>query len=117
MLSEVFYLNLDSIELQAERAIDPTLKTRAVAIISSSDSNGTIISLSHEAEQEGLYKGMKVSIAKKKKSAVQFLPYNRPLYQRLNKYTYDTLSHFSPVIEPSGMNGFYMDMKGMAFLN
>ena len=63
MLSEVFYLNLDSIELQAERAIDPTLKTRAVAIISSSDSNGTIISLSHEAEQEGLYKGMKVSIA------------------------------------------------------
>ena len=37
MLSEVFYLNLDSIELQAERAIDPTLKTRAVAIISSSD--------------------------------------------------------------------------------
>ena len=43
MLPEVFYLNLDSIELQAERAIDPTLKTRAVAIISSSDSNGTII--------------------------------------------------------------------------
>ena len=117
MLPEVFYLNLDSIELQAERAIDPTLKTRAIAIISSSDSNGTIISLSHEAEQEGLYKGMKVSIAKKKKSAVQFLPYNRPLYQRVNKYTYDTLSSFSPVIEPSGISGFYMDMKGMSFLN
>ena len=89
MLSEVFYLNLDSIELQAERAIDPTLKTRAIAIISSSDSNGTIISLSHEAEQEGLYKGMKVSIAKKKKSAVQFLPYNRPLYPV--SYTHLTL--------------------------
>ena len=117
MLPEVFYLNLDSIELQAERTIDPTLKTRAIAIISSSDSNGTIISLSHEAEQEGLYKGMKVSIAKKKKSAVQFLPYNRPLYQRVNKYTYDTLSSFSPVIEPSGISGFYMDMKGMSFLN
>ena len=26
MLSEVFYLNLDSIELQAERTVDPTLK-------------------------------------------------------------------------------------------
>ena len=117
MLSEVFYLNLDSIELQAERVIDPTLKTRPIAIISSSDSNGTIISLSHEAEQEGLYKGMKISIARKKKSIVQFLPYNRPLYQRVNKYTYDTLSRFSPVIEPSGMSGFYMDMKGMNFLN
>ena len=117
MLSEIFYLNLDSIELQAERAIDPTLKTRPIAIISSLDSNGTIISLSQEAEQEGLYEGMKISIARKKKSLVQFLPYNRPLYQRVNKYTYDTLSRFSPVIEPSGMNGFYMDMKGMTFLN
>ena len=113
MLSEVFYLNLNSIELQAERTVDPTLKTRPVAIISSTDSNGTIISLSHEAEEEGLYKGMKVSIAKKKKQAVQFLPYNRALYQRVSKYTYDTLSTFTPVIEPSGMNGFYMDMKGM----
>ena len=113
MLSEVFYLNLDSIELQAERTVDPTLKTRPVAIISSTDSNGTIISLSHEAEEEGLYKGMKVSIAKKKKQTVQFLPYNRALYQRVSKYTYDILSAFTPVIEPSGMNGFYMDMRGM----
>ena len=54
MLSEIFYLNLDSIELQAERAIDPTLKTRPIAIISSLDSNGKIISLTQEAEQEGL---------------------------------------------------------------
>ena len=49
MLSEVFYLNLDSIELQAERTVDPTLKTRPIAIISSADSSGTIISLSNEA--------------------------------------------------------------------
>ena len=113
MLSEVFYLNLDSIELQAERTVDPTLKTRPIAIISSADSSGTIISLSNEAKEEGLYEGMKVSIAKKKKQMVQFLPYNRALYQRVNKYTYDTLSKFTPIVEPSGMNGFYMDMKGM----
>ncbi len=50
---------------------------------------------------------------KRKKQTVQFLPYNRALYQRVSKYTYDTLSAFTPVIEPSGMNGFYMDMKGM----
>jgi len=113
MLSEVFYLNLDSIELQAERTVDPSLKTRPIAIISSADSSGTIISLSNEAREEGLYEGMKVSIAKKKKQMVQFLPYNRALYQRVNKYTYDTLSNFTPIVEPSGMNGFYMDMKGM----
>ena len=114
MLPSVFYLNLDSLELQAERTVDPTLKTRPIAIISSIDSSGTIVSLSHEAKEEGLYKGMKVSIAKKKTHMVQFLPYNRVLYQRVNKYAYDTLSIFTPVIEPKGMSGFYMDMKGIA---
>ena len=66
MLPSVFYLNLDSLELQAERTVDPTLKTRPIAIISSIDNSGTIVSLSHEAKEEGLYKGMKVTIAKKK---------------------------------------------------
>ena len=66
MLPSVFYLNLDSLELQAERTVDPTLKTRPIAIISSIDSSGTIVSLSYEAKEEGLHKGMKVSIAKKK---------------------------------------------------
>ena len=43
MLPSVFYLNLDSLELQAERTVDPTLKTRPIAIISSIDSSGTIV--------------------------------------------------------------------------
>ena len=114
MLPSVFYLNLDSLELQAERTVDPTLKTRPIAIISSIDNSGTIVSLSHEAKEEGLYKGMKVTIAKKKTHMVQFLPYNHVLYQRVNKYAYDTLSIFTPVIEPKGMSGLYMDMKGIA---
>ncbi len=76
MLSDVFYLSLDSLELQAERTIDPSLRTRPIAIISSTGATGTIVVLSSEAEQEGLYRGMNVSLAKKKKYGVQFLPYN-----------------------------------------
>ena len=30
-----------------------------------------------------------------------------------NNYVYQTISRFTPVIEPSGMSGFYMDMKGL----
>ena len=113
MLSDVFYLSLGSLELQSERTIDPSLITRPIAIISSSGATGTIVTLSTEAEQEGLYEGMKVSLAKRKTSSVQFLPYNYSLYQRVNKYVYDTVSCFTPVVEPSGMSGFYMDMKGV----
>ena len=92
MLSDVFYLSLDSLELQAERIIDPSLRTRPIAIISSNGAAGTIISLSTEAEQEGLSSGMKVSLAKKKKHRVQLLPYNHSLYQRVNQYVYNTVS-------------------------
>ena len=113
MLSDVFYLSLDSLELQAERTIDPSLRTRPIAIISSTGAAGTIVVLSPEAEQEGLYRGMKVSLAKKKKHGVQFLPYNHYLYQRVNQYVYKTVSCFTPIVEPSGMSGFYMDMKGI----
>ena len=108
MLSDVFYLSLGSLELQSERTIDSSLITRPIAIISSSGATGTIVTLSTEAEQEGLYRGMKVSLAKRKTSRVQFLPYNHSLYQRVNKYVYDTVSCFTPVVEPSGMSGFYM---------
>ena len=113
MLSDVFYLSLGSLELQAERTIDSSLNTRPIAIISSTGATGTIVILSNEAEREGLCEGMKVSLAKRKTNRVQFLPYNHSLYQRVNNYVYQTISRFTPVIEPSGMSGFYMDMKGL----
>ena len=50
---DVFHIRLHNMEIQAERIIDPRLKTQAVAIISSNHSNGSIISLSSEAKEEG----------------------------------------------------------------
>ena len=46
---DVFHIRLKNIELQAERLIDPYLKTRPIAIISSSHQNGSILCLSDEA--------------------------------------------------------------------
>ena len=50
ILKDVFYIRLKEMELQAERIMDPRLKTRSVAIISSTHSNGSIVSLSPEAK-------------------------------------------------------------------
>ena len=49
---DVFHIRLKEIELQTERIMDPSLKTRPVAIISSSQPSGTILSLSPEAEED-----------------------------------------------------------------
>ena len=52
ILKDVFYIRLKEMELQAERIMDPRLKTRSIAIISSSHSNGSIVSLSAEAKKK-----------------------------------------------------------------
>tara|TARA_B100001250_G_C19783644_1_gene783043 strand:+ start:451 stop:1560 length:1110 start_codon:yes stop_codon:yes gene_type:complete len=93
--------------------MDPALKTRPVAIISSPHSNGIIISLSPEAAEEGLFHGMKVSVVRKMSHGVLLLPYNQSLYTRLNRYVYQSVSMFTPTVEPDGFNGFYLDMNGM----
>ena len=110
---DVFHIRLKEMELQAERIMNPSLKTRPVAIISSPQSGGTILSLSPEAKEDGLFRGMNVSVVRKMNHSVQLIPYNRSLYARVNQYLYKYLSMFTPTVEPEGFDGFYLDMNGM----
>jgi len=109
----VFHLRLRDFELQAERRLDASLRTRPIAIISSHHQNGTVVSVSKEAEDEGLRRGMKVSLARRMSHGAQLLPYNQSLYARLNQYIYSTVQRFTPIVEPSGYGKFYLDMTGM----
>jgi len=109
----VFHIRLQDFELQAERMLDAALKSRAVAIISAHNANGTIVAISPEAGQEGLCKGMKVSLARKMSCSTRLLPYNRSLYSRMHHYIYETIAVFSPLVEPAVYGQFYMDMSGM----
>ena len=110
---DVFHIRLKNIELQAERLIDPWLRTRPVAIISSSHQNGSIVCLSDEAKEEGLALGMKVSVVRKMSQGTQLLPYNHSLYERIHHYVYRSVSLFTPVVEPQGTSEFFLDMNGM----
>ncbi len=113
VLKDVFCIRLKGIEIQAERLIDPRLKMRPVAVISSFHSNGSIVSLSKEAREEGISIGMKVSLVKKMNRSVQLLPYNASLYSRMNKYLFQIISKFTPIVESNNYEKFYLDMKGI----
>jgi DNA polymerase-4 len=105
--------SLNNFELQAERIIDATLRTRPVAVLSSQQQDGTIIALSEEAREEGLFQGMRLSQARKMSHSALLLPYNQSLYTRLNHYLYTTISRFTPIVEPAGFGHFFLDMSGM----
>ena len=110
----IFHIRLQDFELQAERMLDAALKKRAVAIISAHNANSTIVAISSEAGQEGLLKGMKVSLARKMSRCTRLLPYNSSLYSRMHNYLYEAVSTFSPLVEPTVFDQFYMDMSGMS---
>ncbi len=116
MYPTVFHLRLRDFELQAERRLDASLRTRPIAIISSHHQNGTVVSVSKEAEDEGLRRGMKVSLARRMSHGAQLLPYNQSLYARLNQYIYSTIQRFTSIVEPSGYGKFYLDMTGMELI-
>ncbi len=112
MSTVVYHIRMKDFELQAERTLDPALRTRPVAIISSHRQDGTVMALSAEAQVEGLFRGMKVSLARKMSHSARLLPYNHALYARLNRYIYSTVKTFTPTVEPSGYGKFYLDMTG-----
>ena len=70
-----------------------------------------------EAKEEGLMEGMKVSMARKMNHRVQLLPYNDSLYERIHYHVYQSVSLFSPTVEPKGINEFFLDMNGMRSIN
>ncbi len=109
----VFHIRLKQYEIQVERVLDASLSTRAIAVISSNQQDGTIVSLSKEAKEEGLWAGMRVSLARKMSHRVKLMPFNESLYSRMHHYIYENLQKFSPVIEPAVFGQFYMDMTGM----
>ena len=109
----IFHIRLLDFELQVERLLDAGLRTRPLAIISSHHQNGTIVSASAEALTEGLYPGLKVALARKMSHSVMFLPYNASLYARVHQYIYQTVTRYSPVIEPTVYGQYFADLSGM----
>ena len=109
----VFHIRLQNFEVQAERILDASLRTRPIAVISSHHQNGTIIALSKEAEEEGLCQGMKVSLARKISHSALLMPYNNTLYTRMHHYVKRIVTHYSPLVEPTIFGQYYLDMSGM----
>ena len=113
---DVFHIRLNNIAIQAEQIMDPSIKTCSVAIISSEHPDGSIVALSSEAKEEGLFCGMKVSLVRKISHSTILLPYNKSLYNRIDNHIYSTLSRYTPTIEPNGMGNYFLDMRGMSAL-
>ena len=112
MEREIIYLSVTAFPVAVERVVHPELRGRAVVVASLGAVRSIVRSLSSEAWDSGIRKGMLLSKAMRCCRNAVVVPPNEPLYLRASRAIFRVLESFSPVFEPSGHGHVYLDITG-----
>ena len=100
--------------VSAERAFNPRLDGRAVAVLSNND--GCVISRSREAKALGLKMGEPYFMAKKRLPQVVYVRANHDLYRSISAKVMAKFKSFTPDVEVCSVDEAYLDLTGTKLL-
>jgi DNA polymerase-4 len=112
MEREIIYLNVTAFPVAVERVVHPELRGRPVVVSPLGATRSIVTSLSSEAWDSGIRKGMPLSKAMRCCRNAVVLPPNESLYLRASRAIFRVLESFSPILEPSGHGHVYLDITG-----
>lgn len=104
----------DCFFVSAERAFNPRLDGRAVAVLSNND--GCVISRSREAKALGLKMGEPYFMAKKRLPQVLYVRANHDLYHSISAKVMAKFKSFTPDVEVCSVDEAYLDLTGTKLL-
>lgn len=104
----------DCFFVSAERAFNPRLDGRAVAVLSNND--GCVISRSREAKALGLKMGEPYFMAKKRLPQVLYVRANHDLYRSISAKVMAKFKSFTPDVEICSVDEAYLDLTGTKLL-
>ena len=104
-------VDCDCFFVSAERAFNPDLNGKAVAVLSNND--GCVISRSKEAKSLGLKMGEPYFIAKKSYPNILYVRANHELYQKISKRVMDKLKSFTNEVEVCSVDEAYIELTGL----
>lgn len=104
----------DCFFVSAERAFNPRLGGRAVAVLSNND--GCVISRSREAKALGLKMGEPYFMAKKRLPQVLYVRANHDLYRSISTKVMAKFKSFTPDVEVCSVDEAYLDLTGTKLL-
>lgn len=104
----------DCFFVSAERAFNPRLDGRAVAVLSNND--GCVISRSREAKALGLKMGEPYFMAKKRLPQVLYVRANHDLYRSISAKVMAKFKSFTPDVEVCSVDEAYLDLTGTKLL-
>lgn len=104
----------DCFFVSAERAFNPRLDGRAVAVLSNND--GCVISRSREAKALGLKMGEPYFMAKKRLPQVLYVRANHDLYRSISAKVMTKFKSFTPDVEVCSVDEAYLNLTGTKLL-
>jgi len=110
---KVAYAFVPHFPVAVERREDPSLKGMAVVIGGLPHERGSVYELSPEAFDQGLRVGMSLRQAEELCPEAIFLPTREERYTAAFEEMLTALERFSPLIEPDGLGGAYLEVSGL----
>jgi len=108
----IFHIDLDAFFVSVEQVLNPKLKGKPVIVGGDPESRGVVASASYEARPFGIHAGMPLSRARRLCPQAILIRANFSRYKDASSKFMKILGHFSPYIEPLGLDEAYLDVTG-----
>lgn len=113
MVREIVFLKIPSFPIALERARDPSLRGRPVALCQAGTGGQELLqAVSAEARREGLFKGMPIRKALERCPGLRIVRPDLALYRRAQGALFGLLSNYSPLVEPARPGALFLDLTG-----
>lgn len=106
-------VDCDSFYVSCERIDNPSLKNKAVCVLTGAGSRSIIVSRSKEAKELGIPMGAPLFQVERKFKNVIYIPARKHRYTEISRFVMDTLRSFTPDIEVVSIDEAYMDLTNL----
>ncbi|HUW95311.1 MAG TPA: DNA polymerase Y family protein, partial [Anaerolineae bacterium] len=110
---KIAYVLVPHFPLEVDKREDPSLEGRAVVIGGLPHERGNVYEVSPEALEQGVEVGMSLRQAEELCPEAVFLPTGEGRYASAFEEMLMALEPFSPLIEPHGLGGVYLEVSGL----
>jgi DNA polymerase-4 len=108
----IIHVHIPSFPIAVARVIRPELRGRPVAVAPPHSERALLLSVSAEARQEGIFKGMPFGKAMKFCPSLTVLPPDHDLTTKACQVLAGVVARYTPLWEPSQPGHIYLDVTG-----
>jgi DNA polymerase-4 len=108
----IFHVHIPAFPIAVARVVRPELRDRPVAVAPPHSERALLLSVSAEARQHGLFKGMPLGKAMKFCPGLTVLPPDHDLTAKACRSLTGVVARYTPLWEPSQPGHIYLDVTG-----